>query len=142
MWTTNCSCLARLPFTSAQNLLNHYLRTAQPDTVIIKAMKKWPFCFIALFMFLTACGQTAAEIAAPPTAEPTIPPTAVANLIQPTRSPTRPSPAPPTAQPTSQPTDQPTSQPTIEPTSQPSILAGRTDEGAFFLGSPDASVTM
>ncbi|MBK6711497.1 MAG: class I SAM-dependent methyltransferase [Chloroflexi bacterium] len=52
MWATNCSCLARLPFTSAQNLLNHYLRTAQPHTVIIKAMKKWPFCFIALFMFL------------------------------------------------------------------------------------------
>ncbi|MBP7590169.1 MAG: hypothetical protein KBA85_01090 [Chloroflexi bacterium] len=101
-------------------------------------MKKWPFCLIALFMFLTACGQTTAEVAGPPTAEPTIPPTAVPTLIQPTMAPTRPSPAPPTAQPTAQ----PTGQPTIEPTSQPSILAGRTDEGAFFFGSPDAPVTM
>jgi len=96
-------------------------------------MKKWPFCFIALFMFLTACGQTAAEIAAPPTAEPTIPPT-----VQPTNQPT----IEPTSPPTIEPTSQPTAQPTVEPTSQPSILAGRTDEGAFFLGSPDAPVTM
>jgi len=104
-------------------------------------MKKWPFCFIALFMFLTACGQTAAEIAAPPTAEPTIPPT-----VQPTNQPTIEPTSQPTAQPTSPPTIEPTSpptaQPTVEPTSQPSILAGRTDEGAFFLGSPDAPVTM
>jgi len=96
-------------------------------------MKKWPFCFIALFMFLTACGQTAAEIAAPPTAEPTIPPT-----VQPTSPPT----IEPTSPPTIEPTSPPTAQPTVEPTSQPSILAGRTDEGAFFLGSPDAPVTM
>jgi hypothetical protein len=40
------------------------------------------------------------------------------------------------------PTAVPTSQPTASPEPEPAFVAGRTTEGAFFLGAVDAPVTM
>lgn len=80
----------------------------------------------------------------PQEAETVPPPTAV--LLPPTAVPTEAPPTPPTAIPITQPTDEPAAEPTDVPTSEPAaetaVVAGRTDEGAFFFGVPDAPVTM
>jgi hypothetical protein len=62
--------------------------------------------------------------AMPPTAVP-MPPTAVS-----------------TNEPPAQPTNQPTDIPTEEPAAETAVIAGRTEEGAFFLGAVDAPVTL
>lgn len=111
-------------------------------------MRQTPWLLIFLVIWLAACAPAAETpdpspvaqaTAVSPTSQPTDPPTAVptATAVIPRPS----TPAPPTAVPTDPPPE-PTGVPTDEPAPEPAIIAGRTEEGAFFLGSPDAPVTM
>lgn len=106
-------------------------------------MKKWTLILPLVLLALAACVP-----ASQPESEP------VAVVVEPTQPPPTVSPPPTAVSPTSasaQPTDAPTpetvtavptSQPTASPEPEPAFVAGRTTEGAFFLGAADAPVTM
>jgi hypothetical protein len=115
-------------------------------------MKKWililPFVLLALMACTPAAEPESVEVVAATTPEPTDlplakvtspPPTAVSS---PTTLPTDIPPAESTTVPTDVPTSQPTESPTDEPAAETAVMAGRIDEGAFFLGAPNAPVTM
>ena len=122
-------------------------------------MKKWILILPIVLLALVACAPSAepeSEISVA-TASPeatnlplqevaTVPlPTAVptnALLTEPTAVPTNEPPTQPTAIPTDEPVTEPTSVPTEEPAAETAVIAGRTDEGAFFLGAVDAPVMM
>ncbi|PIE82388.1 MAG: hypothetical protein CSA11_00705 [Chloroflexi bacterium] len=99
-------------------------------------MKRWILLLPIVLSALVACAPNAepqpeenAAVASPIPTEPPVVETATA--------------LPPTTQPTAQqPTAQPTALPTEEPEMETAVIAGRTDEGAFFLGDPAAPVTI
>ncbi|PID85487.1 MAG: hypothetical protein CSB13_07915 [Chloroflexi bacterium] len=99
-------------------------------------MKRWILLLPIVLLALAACAPNAepqpeenAAVASPVPTEPPMVETATA--------------LPPTAQqPTDPLTDQPTALPTEEPEMETAVIAGRTDEGAFFLGDPAAPVTI
>ena len=114
-------------------------------------MKKWILILPLVLLALVACAPTAEpnneESDAVSATEPSLaevatqpPPTAVSEL--PTAIPTDAPPADPTAIPTDAPVTEPTNVPTEEPAAETAVIAGRLDEGAFFLGAVDAPVTM
>ena len=125
-------------------------------------MKKWIFILPFVLLALVACGPTAepesevsvvaslSEATESPVAEVAteLPPTAVSSpptvvTLPPTIIPTNEPPANPTAVPTDQPVpEEPTDAPTEELMAETAVIAGRLDEGAFFLGAVDAPVTM
>ena len=109
-------------------------------------MKNWILILPIVLLALVACApgaepesEVSVAVASPEATEPPLPevateppPTALSSPT--TAVPTNEPPAPPTAIPTAE----------IEPTTVPetAVIAGRTDEGAFFLGAVDAPVTM
>ena len=118
-------------------------------------MKNWILILPIVLLALVACApgaepesEVSVAVASPEVTESPLaevatdmPPTEVSSpttavSIPPTAVPTNEPPAPPTAI--------PTDEPVIEPTTVPetAVIAGRTDEGAFFLGAVDAPVTM
>jgi hypothetical protein len=131
-------------------------------------MKKWILLLSIVLLALVACAPGAepeseisvvaaspeatepplAEAAAEPSPTVSSPPTAVlspptAVSSPPTAVPTNEPPVEPTAVPTDAPiTEEPTEIPTQEPAAETAVIAGRLDDGAFFLGAPDAPVTM
>lgn len=120
-------------------------------------MKKWIFVLPIVLLVLVACGPTvepeneegvAVASTEPPLAEVAteLPPTTVSSSPTavsepPTAVPTDVPPTEPTAIPTDQPVIEPPV-PTEEPALETAVIAGRIDEGAFFLGAPNAPVTM
>ncbi|MBK8988107.1 MAG: hypothetical protein IPM39_18900 [Chloroflexi bacterium] len=106
-------------------------------------MTRYKALFTLLLMFLVACAP--ATQSQPETAT-AVPPTALATLPTHTAVPstTAPMPEPATAVPTepASPSSQPPTPGPQLPTPGPQIVAGRTAEGAFFYGNPDAAVTM
>ncbi len=118
-------------------------------------MRKWILLLPLVLLALGACAPGAEPqseeslIAATPV--PTDPPLAeAATESPPTAVPTEAAPGEPTAIPTEAPPVEPTAVPTFEPTELPTeepevetaVVAGRIDDGAFFLGDLDAPVTM
>lgn len=117
-------------------------------------MKKSILILPIVLLALVACAPGAepdpeenSAIASPDPTSPTLveattepPPTTVSEptTVVSTTAP----PAQPTAMPTEEPIMQPTELPTEEPAVETAVLAGRLDEGAFFLGAVDAPVTM
>ena len=99
-------------------------------------MTRYKALFTLLLMFLVACAP--ATQSQPETAT-AVSPTALAILPTHTAVPTTtaPMPEPATAVPT-----EPASPSPQPPTPSPQIVAGRTAEGAFFYGNPDAAVTL
>ena len=113
-------------------------------------MKKWILILPLVLLALVACAPTAepnneesdaVAVTEPPLAEvATQPPPTVSS--PPTAVPTDAPPADPTAIPTDEPNTEPTDMPIEEPAAETAVIAGRLDEGAFFLGAVDAPVTM
>ncbi len=119
-------------------------------------MKKWILILPIVLLALVACAPSAEpeseirvvvaspeatnsplqEVATEPPPAVLSSPTAVLSL--PTAVPTN----EPPAQPTAIPTDEPVNEPTAIVSPPTAVIAGRTDEGAFFLGAVDAPVTM
>jgi hypothetical protein len=112
---------------------------------------------IALLFLLAACSPDqsvpSSEVAAPSVmAQAAVELPATLTLVSteapsPTQAPA--TPVPPTDQPTSKPTEKPTTTP--EPTTSdpplvtrhsPLVTSGQTADGAFFLGAPDAPLTV
>jgi hypothetical protein len=107
------------------------------------------FLWLALILSVfTACTPTT-ETAVTPEPSPetavlstvTIPPPAIAEVSSPTVEATAvPSPTPPAAEPTA--TTAVEVEPTAEEvTAETGVISGRTEEGAFFLGDPNAPIT-
>lgn len=108
-------------------------------------MRKRPLLFVLVFIFFTACQPQSEQPAAEPTAaevEGTLPTStalaeatvmASATAVSVSTAPAEPGPAPTTI-----PTNPP--EPTDAPTSI--LESGRTDEGAYYLGSPGAPIRM
>ncbi|MBK8903804.1 MAG: hypothetical protein IPM53_21665 [Anaerolineaceae bacterium] len=106
----------------------------------------WRFLWLALlWLLITACTPTAETAVSPsPSSQTTVLPTAtfpppvVASLETPAAAatavpdPTQPADANPTAEPT------PAEESAVE---EVRVISGRTDEGAFFLGDPNAPIT-
>lgn len=110
-------------------------------------MKKWILILPLVLLALVACApgaESESEEGIPAVEpEPTNPPLAeVATEPATTAVPTDAPPAEPTAIPTDALVTEPTDVPTEEPVAETAVVAGRLDEGAFFLGAPDAPVTM
>ena len=121
-------------------------------------MKKWILILPIVLLALAACAPSAepeSEVSVVvASSEATNPPLqAVATELPvsssptavsspPTVVPTNESPVEPTAIPTDEPITEPTDAPMEEPAAETAVGAGRTDEGAFFLGAVDAPVTM
>jgi hypothetical protein len=118
-------------------------------------MKKWILILPFVLSALVACApgtependENVAETSPVPTESPlaeveaaTEPPST--DLLPPTAVPTDTPPAEPTTIPTTEPTSQPTNVPSEEPAAETAVITGRTDEGVFFLGAPNAPVTM
>jgi len=110
-------------------------------------MKQSSWLLILLVFWLAACTPlaeapdatlTGQATAVAPSPQPTSLPTAIPTKVAATRPFT---PPPPTAVPTAPPPE-PTIEPAEEPNPESAVIAGRTAEGAFFLGNPDAPVTM
>lgn len=107
-------------------------------------MKKWILILPYVLLAFVACAPAAepesdsmAVVSATVVPEPTDLPQVVETVLPPTAVS-----SPPTAIPTNQPPPEPTAIPTEEPLAETAVIAGRTDEGAFFLGAVDAPVTM
>jgi hypothetical protein len=99
---------------------------------------------LLIAVFLAACAP-AGETSAPVTAAPTIPP----QIVAATPAPTATAPAIATGAPTVAAAATDTSAPTAELTAGPvatatvaAVTYGRTDDGTYFYGSPDAPVTL
>lgn len=106
-------------------------------------MKKW-ILILPLILLLAACGSTSqpeSEASVVVVPEPTHPPVETATVL-PATAVLLPPTAVPTDPPTAEPTRQPTALPTSEPVAETAVIAGRLDEGSFFLGAPGAPVTM
>ncbi|MBE2223941.1 MAG: hypothetical protein IAF02_20540 [Anaerolineae bacterium] len=114
-------------------------------------MNKQIFIALLVLWALAACSfaaepdsesvVTMPEEATPPRQEVAAESSPTAVIPSPTTASSSPT-AVPTNAPPAEPTAIPTSEPTAEPAPETAVIAGRTEEGAFFLGAVDAPVTM